>query len=82
MITIEVLFFAQLKEAFGQDRLSMVLPPNAVIADAAEEVLRFPALRPFMGLPLRYAVNEEFKSAETKLHHQDQLAILTPVAGG
>lgn len=79
---IEVLLFAQLKEAYGCDRFSVELPPGAKIADAAGVVFGDPALMPFKMLPLRYAVNEEFSPAQTVLKDKDRLAFLTPVAGG
>ena len=81
-MTIEVLLFAQLKEAYGSDRLSVELPLGARIADAVGVVLGEPALMSFKTLPLRYAVNEEFSPAQTVLKDKDRLALLAPVAGG
>jgi molybdopterin converting factor small subunit len=81
-MTIEVLLFAQLKEAYGCDQFSLELPSGAKIADAVDVVLGKPALAPFKALPLRYAVNEEFSPVQTALKDNDRLALLTPVAGG
>ncbi len=79
---IEVLLFAQLKEAYGCDRFLIDLPLGTKIADAVSAALSDPALMPFKMLPLRYAVNEEFSPAQTVLKDKDRLALLTPVAGG
>ena len=79
---IKVLLFAQLKEAYGCDQFSVEIPFGTKIADAVGIVLGDSTLIPFKRLPLRYAVNEEFKAAETVLKDNDELALLTPVAGG
>lgn len=79
---IEVLLFAQLKEAYGSERLWIDLPHGAKIADAVSRVLSEPSLHSMNSLPLRYAINEEFKFPESLLNHNDCLALLSPVAGG
>lgn len=79
---IEVLFFAQLKEAYGSGHMLLELPIEAKVSDAVHKVMGETSLRPWIGLPLRYAVNEEFKSADTALKPNDRLALLSPVAGG
>ena len=79
---IEVLLFAQLKETYGSGYLSMEVPAGAKVSDAVQMVLGKKQLRLFGGLPLRYAVNEEFKPADSLLKEGDCLALLSPVAGG
>ena len=79
---IEVLLFAQLREAYGRDRLLVDLPTGSKVVDALDIVFKEPALMAFRALPLRYAINEEFGAAQNVLTDNDQLAILTPVAGG
>ena len=79
---IEVLLFAQLKEAYGSKRLWIEVPVNAKISDAVSIVMGETPLRPFSGLPLRYAINEEFQSIDALLNHNDRLVLLSPVAGG
>ncbi len=79
---IEVLFFAQLKEAYGSGHMSLELPSEAKVSDAVHKVMGEVALHGWSGLPLRYAINEEFISADTTLRPNDRLALLSPVAGG
>ena len=79
---IEVLLFAQLKEAYGSGRLWIEVPGNAKISDAVSIVIGEASLRSFSGLPLRYAVNEEFQAADVSLNDNDRFALLSPVAGG
>ena len=50
---IEVLLFAQLKEAYGSERLWIEVPHGANIADAVRRVLSESSLQPFHSLPLR-----------------------------
>ena len=79
---IEVLLFAQLKEACGSAQLSLEVPGDAKVSDVVRIVLSKASLQAFRKLPLRYAVNEEFQPAETSLRNHDCIAILSPVAGG
>lgn len=79
---IEVLVFAQLREALGSERVLIDVDEGATILDAVERVMGLPSLRVFDHLPLRYAVNEEFRSRDSELRPNDRLALLSPVAGG
>jgi len=79
---IEVLLFAQLKEARGSGCLCIDVPEGTKIFEAAHLIMTTPSLRPFNALPLRYAVNEEFRPTDTVLRERDRLALLSPVAGG
>ena len=79
---IEVLLFAQLKEAYGSERFWVEVPVGARISDAVYIAMSEVLLRPFSSLPLRYAINEEFQSADASLNDNDRLALLSPVAGG
>ncbi len=78
---VNVLFFAELRETFGSHRLVDVAEGSTIgeVTDLfARESGRFSLQKP----SLIYAVNENFETIEKELADQDQLAIMTPMAGG
>ena len=77
---ITVLCFAQTREMTGAPALGFELPDGAtLVALIAALHAAHPALA---GVPLRYALNREFASAEHPLHEGDEVALIPPVAGG
>ena len=87
---IKVLFFAQLKEIFGQASRFIEVPEGSRVRDVVEilfresaksEILRF-AQDDGNFIPVIFAVNENFETVEKKLTDGDDLAIMTPVSGG
>lgn len=81
-MTIRVLLFAQLKEAYGSGFFQIDVPAGSKISDTVEIIMNKLPLRMFHSLPLRYAVNEVFQPAEAVLKNNDTLALLSPVSGG
>lgn len=79
---IKVLFFAQLREALGKEMLWLEVDAFCRTRDAADQAMREEPLMPYQNLPLRYAVNHEFQPADYVLREGDELALLSPVAGG
>lgn len=79
---VDVLFFAQLKEATGKERLSFDVDEGMRIQDLVERLMSEPRFSRCRELPLVYAVNETFEGAEKKLADHDRLAIMTPMSGG
>ncbi len=79
---IRVLFFAQLKEAFGKEESVIEVKEGMTVGELAQLLMRQSNLRQLESLPLLYAVNEQFESGDKKLRDQDVLAMMTPVAGG
>ena len=78
---IKVLFFAELKEIFGQSRLIDLDEGSTIrkIVDLlAGESDRFYSEK----TSLVYAVNENFETTEKKLKNGDELALMTPMSGG
>jgi molybdopterin converting factor subunit 1 len=77
---LTVLCFAQTRELLGGPTLALQLSEGAKVADlqAALEQ-RAPALK---RIPLRFAVNREFATAQTALKPGDEIALIPPVAGG
>ena len=79
---IDVLLFAQLKEAAGKERLSLELEEGTRVRELAEHLMSGPDFYRLRGLPLLYAINENFVSQEDLLREGDTLALMTPVSGG
>jgi len=78
---VELLLFAQLRDAFGANAVTVDVARGEPVADAAARALadRAPAL---LELPLRYAVGERFVDGEYVLDENDVVALLPPVSGG
>lgn len=84
--TIEVLYFARLREAFGREREKIELPGNvqdvagltAWLRNRGETWAR--ELAP--GKPVRIAVNQDMAAADTPLGNGDEVAYFPPVTGG
>lgn len=79
---VKILLFSQLKEAYGAGEFFLDVPPSVTVQDAVNWVLAEASLSLFKNLPLRFAVNEEFKDGTQALNENDALALLSPVAGG
>lgn len=76
---IEVLLFAHLREAVGEEKLNIPCT-NQAISDVKEWLEeRYPqlSLKQVMS-----AVNEEFARDETVLNEGDTLAFIPPISGG
>ena len=83
MLTIRVLCFAQIKEALGRDETVLDIPEGSSAQDAVRILFReHGASKKLDSLPLRYAVNGEFRPESTELSSGDLLAPIPPVAGG
>lgn len=81
-MTIQVLFFARLREIFGESSRAVRIEPGATVDELvrtlshdSEEIL-------LNKLPLVFAVNENFESGEKSLKEGDVVALMTPVSGG
>lgn len=82
---IKVLFFAQLREAFGTGERTLEAVEGTTVAEIIHLFLKDSGSDPLMRLgelPLLYAVNEELVAKDKRLRDQDTVAILPPVAGG
>ena len=74
---IEVLFFAEIKEALGQSHRFMEVSDGVSISEVVQLLGH-----ELEGRTLVFAVNEDFETGDQKLKDQDQLAIMTPMSGG
>lgn len=78
---IEVLFFAGLKERWGE---SLRLPwEEGMTVEKVMETLKTmaPELEPFLNHTM-IAVNETYATRQTQLHVGDRVAFIPPVSGG
>ncbi|MBC7225123.1 MAG: MoaD/ThiS family protein [Anaerolineae bacterium] len=81
-VQVVVRLFAAVREALGQETLTLRLPAGSTVRHAREEVERLaPEARPLLQrcLPAR---NREFASLDDPVHEGDELAFLPPVGGG
>ena len=84
--TIEVLYFARLREAFGREREQVELPGS--VRDVADLTVWLRSrgepwereLAP--GKPVRIAVNQDMVAADTPVGDGDEVAFFPPVTGG
>ena len=79
---IEVLFFAQLREAIGDSRRVIDVERAAVVSDVVSLIEKWPEWRAVSSLPLTFAVNERVVDGRHPLGDGDRLALLTPIQGG
>jgi molybdopterin synthase sulfur carrier subunit len=82
LITVELLFFAQLRESLGKDREVLELEEGCTIDEVAALLKSRAEWRSILSLPLTFAVNEQVVSGAHTLRDGERLAFLTPVSGG
>lgn len=81
-MTIKVLFFAQLKDAFETGERTMEIRQGTTVGETIENLFKEGCGSRLKELPLLYSVNEEFADKHRALEDNDTLALLPPVAGG
>ncbi len=82
MLTLNVLYFAHVRERVGTAREAVVLPVDSTVADAiAAIVARHPAVSPLLS-SLRVALDGEFVGPDVPLHDGAELVLIPPVSGG
>ena len=80
MISIEVLFFAQVREALGTDRETIRVEDGQTVAEVVSTLRDRAGWGVVDLLPLSYAVNEKIVGSEHALREGERLAILTPLS--
>ncbi len=78
---IQILLFAQLREAIGE-RVVLEAAQGVTVEELGAELLASRAAGRFTSLPLRYAVNETFVPDNHELRDGDIVAMIPPVSGG
>jgi len=84
--TIEVLYFARLREAFGCASERVAVPESVKDVSGLTAWLRLRgeawALELSPGKPVLIAVNQEMADADTPINGGDVVALMPPVTGG
>jgi molybdopterin synthase catalytic subunit len=82
MVTIEVLFFATLKDRAGTDRVNLELEGPLRVSDLKAHLLdRYPPLRPALDSVL-VSVNREYAFDQDEIPDGAEVALFPPVSGG
>lgn len=77
---VRILFFAAAADAANARSKDLDLPENSRILNLGSFVLsEYP---PLAGLPLVYAVNQQYVSPNQLLKDGDEVAVFAPVSGG
>lgn len=79
---VKVLFFAQLKDAFGTGERTVEIPQGLTVGEIVQALFKEAGASRLKGLPVLYSVNMDFADENRELKDQDTLALLPPVAGG
>ena len=82
-MTIQLLYFAALRDLAGKGQETMALSPDVSTIGALREHLErtYPALAGRLDA-VRWAKNEVFVGMETTIDDGDVVALIPPVAGG
>ena len=78
---VNLLLFASVAEAFGNDQLALDLPEPVAVTDV-DTALRGVAPAATELPSLRFAVNQEFVDDAFLIREGDEVAVIPPVAGG
>src|SRR5215471_15100207 len=79
---VRVLLFGVLKDVTGRASEQVTLPEGATLRDlVARYQSQFPRLRE-LGPSLALSINQEYAAAGSRLHENDEVALLPPVSGG
>lgn len=79
---ITVLFFANLRDLVGHDRISFDLRDGSSVQHAIDEVVRlYPAISPWKGR-IAAAVDERYQPVTAELSDGCTLGLIPPVSGG
>ena len=82
-MTLEVLYFANLRELLGKERESVELPASsATLNDLLALLAREHRELENHLTSIRFAVNEEFRDVTATLASGDVIALIPPVSGG
>lgn len=79
---IRIYYFAQLREKKGKNEEWRDFPKSCTVGEAAKAILEELKEPQIFSLPFRYALNSEFVLPDQEIRAGDELAILSPVAGG
>ncbi len=78
-MTVKVLFFAGLKDYFGESEKQVEIKESVTVIDLWK---RLSSSINSVSVPLLFAVNENYVKGSYVLKDKDTVAFMTPVAGG
>jgi len=79
---IELLLFAVAKELFGQPKITVEMPEAATVAQLKTVLAkRQPDAADLIGR-CAFSVDQQYASDSTKLHPEQEIAMIPPVSGG
>ena len=82
MKSITILFFANLKDITGEQKLVIEVPPATTIADLKEKLIQdYPGLSRYKSAII-VSINHEFAENDTNIPNEAEIAIFPPVSGG
>jgi molybdopterin converting factor small subunit len=81
-VTVNVLFFGVLQDMFHTRQMPVHLADRSDICALLLTLESTFKSRPGLRESLAVAVNREYRSQATILHHGDEVALLPPVSGG
>jgi len=80
-VRVQVRLFASYREAAGQGRIELDLPPGSTVRDAIAEIAsRHPLITE--GRKVVIAKNRDYVTADEPLADGDEVALIPPVSGG
>jgi molybdopterin synthase sulfur carrier subunit len=77
-MTVQVRFFASLRERFGTDDTQITLRTGATAADVWRQILD----EAEMPANTLVAINQDYTTFDTVVHDGDEVAFFPPVTGG
>jgi molybdopterin converting factor subunit 1 len=81
-MSVQVRYFAALREAVGRDGETLPVPEGATVAQTRSLLVeRYPALSTLLPR-CAVAINRSYAPVEAVLHNGDELAFIPPVGGG
>ena len=82
-MTVQIRLFAILRERAGREAIELELDDGATVSDVLRTLREHGPLSDLIGnLPVLMAVNRDYATPGTPLHHDDELALIPPVSGG
>jgi len=81
-MNVKVLYFAQFRERLGCDEEVQTIEAGTSVGELASALLERPPLSELKEIPLMFAVNESYVETSHKLQEGDEVAFVTPMAGG
>jgi len=79
---VSIQLFARARELAGADCIDVEVDPNSRLADVADALNAQVEALSNSGLPLLWAVNNDFAAMERPVAETDEIACFPPVSGG